>query len=61
MPDWLQVVNVWNPISYVIEAQRALMSTGFDGELMLKALVAVGILFVVTQAATIWAFRRLTN
>jgi ABC-2 type transport system permease protein len=61
MPDWLQVVNAWNPISYVIEAQRALMSTGFDGELILKALVAVAILFVVTQSATIWAFRRLTN
>lgn len=60
MPGWLQVVNEWNPISYVIEAQRSLMSTGFDGGLILKALVAMAILGVVTQLATIWAFRRLT-
>jgi ABC-2 type transport system permease protein len=61
MPGWLQVVNDWNPISYVIEAQRALMSIGFDGGLILKALIAMAILFAVTQAATIWAFRRLTT
>jgi ABC-2 type transport system permease protein len=61
MPDWLQVVNDWNPISFVIEAERGLMSTGFDAGLMLKALIAIAILFVVTQAATIWAFRRLTT
>lgn len=60
MPGWLQVVNAWNPISYVIEAQRSLMSTGFDGGLILKALIAMAILGVVTQLATIWAFRRLT-
>jgi hypothetical protein len=41
-------------------AQRALMSTGFDAEAVIKALVAMAILFVVTQTATIWAFRRLT-
>ncbi|HTE66449.1 MAG TPA: ABC transporter permease [Candidatus Binatia bacterium] len=61
MPEWLQVVNNWNPISYVIEAQRGLMSTGFDPEAMGKALIATAILFVITQAATIWAFRRLTT
>jgi ABC-2 type transport system permease protein len=61
MPGWLQVVNKWNPISYVIEAQRSLMSTGFDGALIGKALVAMAILGLVTQLATIWAFRRLTN
>jgi hypothetical protein len=36
------------------------MSTGFDAALIGKALVAVAILFIVTQTATIWAFRRLT-
>jgi ABC-2 type transport system permease protein len=61
MPQWLQVVNDWNPISYVIEAQRGLMSTGFDGELIVKALVAMAILGLVTQLATVWAFRRLTT
>ena len=35
-------------------------ATGFDAALIGKALVALAILFVVTQTATIWAFRRLT-
>jgi len=61
MPEWLQVVNDWNPISYVIEAMRGLMSTGFDPALMGKALVALAILGIVTQLATVWAFRRLTT
>lgn len=60
MPAWLQVVNDWNPISYVIEAQRGLMSTGFDAALIGKALIAMAILGIVTQLATVWAFRRLT-
>ena len=30
MPEWLQAVNRWNPLTYVIEAMRGLMSTGWD-------------------------------
>jgi ABC-2 type transport system permease protein len=61
MPGWLQAINPWNPISYVIEAERGLMSTGFDAGLLLKALVAIALLGIVTQLATAWAFRRLTT
>ncbi len=32
MPEWMQVVNTFNPITYVIEAIRALMVTGYDWE-----------------------------
>ena len=30
MPDWQRVVNAWNPITFVIEAMRSLMTTGYD-------------------------------
>jgi len=60
MPGWLQTVNDWNPISYVIEAMRSLMTVGFEGDVIGRALVAVLILGVVLQGATLWAFRRLT-
>jgi len=60
MPGWLQTVNDWNPISYVIEAMRSLMTIGFEGDVIGRALVAVLILGVVLQRATLWAFRRLT-
>lgn len=60
MPDWLQTVNDWNPISYVIEAMRSLMTIGFEGDVIGRALLAILILGVLLQGATLWAFRRLT-
>jgi ABC-2 type transport system permease protein len=60
MPDWLQTVNRFNPISYVIEAIRVLMSVGFDWPVIGQAVVAIGVLFVILQGGTLLAFRRLT-
>lgn len=61
MPGWMQVVNDWNPITYMIEAIRALMSTGYDWNAIGRALLSLAIVGVITQAATIWAFRRLAS
>lgn len=61
MPGWMQVVNDWNPISFMIEAIRALMSTGYDWDVIGRALLSLAVVGVITQAATIWAFRRLAN
>ena len=61
MPDWLQTVNRFNPISYVIEAIRILMSVGFDWPIIGQAAVAIAVLAVIFQGATLAAFRRLTN
>lgn len=60
MPDWLRVVNDWNPIFFVNEAMRALMTTGFDGPILARAIVAILVLGLVLHSATLWAFRRLT-
>jgi ABC-type multidrug transport system permease subunit len=61
MPEWMQVVNQWNPISYVIEAIRALMVTGFDWNAIGTALVWILVTGVILQAATIWAFNRVAR
>jgi len=61
MPDWLQALNAVNPISYVIEAARALMTTGYDWGAIGAAVVAIVAVGVVLQGATLLAFRRLTN
>ncbi len=60
MPGWLQTVNIWNPITFLIEAIRPLMVSGYDWAAIGKALVAIAVLSVVLQSATLWAFRRLT-
>jgi ABC-2 type transport system permease protein len=60
MPDWLQALNAVNPISYVIEAMRALMTTGFEWGVIGAAVAAIVVVGVVLQGATLWAFGRLT-
>jgi ABC-2 type transport system permease protein len=61
MPEWIRFINEWNPITYLIEAIRALMVTGYDWGAIGAALLAMGIVGVILQAATLWAFRRLAN
>jgi len=61
MPGWLRVVNAWNPISYLIEAIRALMVSGYDWNAIATALLTIGVLGVILQAATLWAFHRLAR
>ncbi len=61
MPGWMQVINRWNPITYSIEAMRAVMVTGYDWGAIGAALLALAILGVILQGATLWAFHRLAR
>jgi ABC-2 type transport system permease protein len=61
MPDWLRVVNDWNPISYLIEAIRALMVSGYEWGAVGNAVGSIAVIGVVLQAATLWAFARLAR
>lgn len=61
MPGWLRVVNDWNPVSYLIEAIRALMTTGFEWGAIGTAVAMLGVLGLILQAATLWAFARLAR
>jgi ABC-2 type transport system permease protein len=60
MPDWLQVVNAWNPISHVIEAMRSLMTVGFEPGIIGRAVASIAIVGLALHSITLWAFRRLT-
>lgn len=61
MPGWMQAINPLNPVSYVIEALRALMVNGYDWGAVGRALLSMAIVGVVLQVATLWAFRRLAR
>lgn len=61
MPEWLQVVNDWNPISHVIEAMRALMTVGVDPDILGRAVLSIALVGIVLHSITLWAFRRLTS
>jgi ABC-2 type transport system permease protein len=61
MPEWIQAVNRWNPITHLIEAMRALMVSGYDWAAIGIALLSMAILGAILQAGTLWAFHRLAR
>jgi ABC-2 type transport system permease protein len=61
MPGWMQSVNDYNPVTYQIEAIRALMTQGFDWSAIGSALLADAVVGAVLLTGTLWAFRRLAK
>jgi len=61
LPGWMQAFNQWNPVTYVIEAIRTLMNTGYDWTVIGKALIGIAVVGAVLQAGTVWAFHRLAR
>lgn len=42
MTSWLRAIARWNPVTYLLDGMRSLVSDGWDGVALLKALAAVG-------------------
>ncbi len=58
MTDWMQTVAAWNPVTYLLEAMRSLLSDGWDYAALGGGLAAIGGLGLVTF---IMAFRSLAR
>jgi ABC-2 type transport system permease protein len=58
MPDWMQSVSRFNPISYGVDAIRVLMLSGFDWQTILPALAVIGALIAITMGAVLYQFRK---
>ena len=61
MPGWMQSVNHWNPVTFQIEAIRALMAQGYDWSAIGKAVLGDVIVGAILITGTLWAFRRLAR
>jgi ABC-2 type transport system permease protein len=61
MPAWMQTLNAWNPITYLIEAIRTLLVSGYDWPVLGQALLAMAALGLILQALTFWSFARLAR
>ena len=60
--DWFREVATWNPVSYLIEAIRSLLITGWDGEaLALGFAVAASLIVVGTVLASLALRTRLVR
>jgi ABC-2 type transport system permease protein len=61
LPDWVQNVSMFNPISYAINAIRTLMITGFDWTVILPAWGVIGLVAIITLGATLIQFRKVVS
>jgi ABC-2 type transport system permease protein len=61
LPEWVQTVAKFNPVSYAVEATRTFMITGFDWEVILPAWGVIAIVALITMSATLYQFRRVVR
>ncbi|MGY9072592.1 MAG: ABC transporter permease [Acidimicrobiales bacterium] len=58
MSGWLKTVAAWNPVTYLLEGMRPLLTTGWDWDALWKAVLAILVLGSVTFTM---AFRSLAR
>jgi len=51
--DWFRTVATWNPVSYLVEAIRSLVITGWDGTALARGFGAAGALGMAASAASL--------
>jgi ABC-2 type transport system permease protein len=61
LPDWLQTFNKINPLSYLIDAIRAVMLHGWETEKIMAGFAAALVVGLITLPAAVIAFRRIVN
>ena len=55
--DWFRTIATYNPVSYIIEAIRSLLITGWDGEALALGFGCAGLIAVVSLTAAAVALR----
>ena len=45
--DWFRTIATWNPVSYILEAIRSLLITGWDGAALAKGFAAAGVIALI--------------
>ena len=61
MPSWMQTISNYNPISFTVNAARALVLTGYDWGTIASAYLVIGAIAVVTLGATLYLFRKVVS
>ena len=57
LSGWLSAVATWNPVTYVLEGLRSLVSTGWSATALGEALLAIVLLGVVSFSLCFAALR----
>jgi ABC-2 type transport system permease protein len=63
MPKWMQYVSMVNPISYAVNAVRALALGGtfFTPGVVLEAIGVIALIGIITMSATLYLFRKVVS
>jgi ABC-2 type transport system permease protein len=61
MPDWMQTVSSYNPISFAVNAIRDLIVTGYVWNSFSEAYVVISLIAVLTLGATFYEFRKIVS
>jgi ABC-2 type transport system permease protein len=61
MPDWIKTVSMFNPISYTVDAVRALMIDGYVWSTILSAYAVIALISVITLGTTLYLFRKVVS
>jgi len=57
LSGWLKTVATYNPVTYLLSGLRSLISTGWDGTELLKALAAIAVVGTVSLSLALAALR----
>lgn len=58
LPGWAQTFSSYNPVSYASDATRELVVGGFKPGTLLDSYLLIGVIAIVTFAATLYQFRK---
>jgi ABC-2 type transport system permease protein len=61
LSGWLNTIAAWNPVTYVLEGQRSLVTHGWQWEQLGKALLAIGLVAVLSMSLCLAALRQRTR
>lgn len=61
LPGWAQTASNYNPVSYIANVTRELVSGGFNLNTLIEGYALTGLIALATLAATFYQFRRVVR
>ncbi|MBV8237038.1 MAG: ABC transporter permease, partial [Acidimicrobiia bacterium] len=61
LSGWLNAIAAWNPVTYLLEGLRSLVTTGWQWDSLLKAVLAIAGVGVLSMSLCLAALRGRTR
>ena len=61
MTGWMATITIYNPVTYLLDALRSLISVGWDFEALIKGVAAIALVGAVSGALALMALRGRTR